>query len=124
MRDLVKRTVARFGRLDVLVNCAGTGGTPGPVVEQTSDSYAATFDTNVLGTILGMKHALRVMKPQGQGSVVNVSSTMGHKGAPGASIHRQQARGGRADEVGGAGEVLPSECALMLLRRVRWRPAC
>jgi NAD(P)-dependent dehydrogenase (short-subunit alcohol dehydrogenase family) len=87
MRALVDRSVARFGRLDVIVNCAGTEGTPGPVVEQTGESYAATFDTNVLGTVLGMKHAMRVMGPQGRGSVVNVSSTMGHKGAPGASMY-------------------------------------
>src|SRR3954466_8897551 len=39
--DLVDRTVARFGRLDILVNNAGTEGTPGPVAEQTGDSYAA-----------------------------------------------------------------------------------
>jgi NAD(P)-dependent dehydrogenase (short-subunit alcohol dehydrogenase family) len=84
---LVDRTVARFGRLDALINNAGTEGAPGPVVDQTNDSYAATFDTNVLGTILGMKHAMRVMRPHGQGSIVNVSSTMGHKGAPGASIY-------------------------------------
>jgi len=50
VRTLVDRTVARFGRLDAAVNNAGTEGYPGPVTEQTAESYAATFDTNVLGT--------------------------------------------------------------------------
>src|SRR5439155_4437880 len=47
IRDLVDQTVARFGRLDVAVNNAGTEGKPGPVIEQTAETYAATFDTNV-----------------------------------------------------------------------------
>ncbi len=51
MRELVDRTIARFGRLDAAVNNAGTEGHPGPVTEQTADSYASTFDTNVLGTL-------------------------------------------------------------------------
>jgi NAD(P)-dependent dehydrogenase (short-subunit alcohol dehydrogenase family) len=87
VRTLVDRTVARFGRLDAAVNNAGTEGKPGPVTEQSHDSFAATFDTNVLGTVLGMKHEMRVMQEQGHGSIVNVSSTYGHKGAPGASIY-------------------------------------
>ena len=52
VRNLVDKAVTRFGRLDVAVNNAGTEGKPGPVTEQTSDSYAAMFDTNVLGTLL------------------------------------------------------------------------
>jgi NAD(P)-dependent dehydrogenase (short-subunit alcohol dehydrogenase family) len=84
---LVDRTVARFGRLDVAVNAAGTEGKPGPLTEQTPESYAATFDTNVLGTLLSMKHELRVMKAQGKGSIVNISSTSGHQGAARAPIY-------------------------------------
>ena len=87
VRDLVDKSVTRFGRLDVAVNCAGTEGIPGPVTEQTAETYAATFDTNVLGTLLSMKHEMRVMLAQGSGSIVNVSSTYGRTGAAGASIY-------------------------------------
>src|SRR6202140_517193 len=87
VRDLVVQTVKRFGRLDIAVNNAGTEGLRGLVTEQTAESYAATFDTNVLGVLLSMKHELRVMQPQGRGSIVNLSSTAGQKGAPGASIY-------------------------------------
>jgi NAD(P)-dependent dehydrogenase (short-subunit alcohol dehydrogenase family) len=87
VRSLVDQTVKRFGRLDVAVNNAGTEGRPGPVTEQTAETYAATFETNVLGTMLSMKHELRVMQPQGNGSIINLSSTMGQRGAPGASLY-------------------------------------
>ena len=87
VRHLIDWTVERFDRLDAAVNNAGTEGKPGPVVDQTAESYAATFDTNVLGTLLSLKHELRVMTAQRSGSIVNISSTYGHDGAKGASVY-------------------------------------
>src|SRR6266446_3062672 len=87
VRSLVAQTIERFGRLDVAVNNAGTEGKPGPVIEQSPESYAATFETNVLGTLLSMKHEMRAMLTQGHGSIVNLSSTMGSRGAAGASMY-------------------------------------
>src|SRR6201986_5099366 len=87
VRNLIDKTVARFGRLDVAVNNAGTEGKPGPMTEQTPEGYAAMFDTNVLGTLLSMKHELRAMQPQGSGSIVNISSTMGERGAANLSLY-------------------------------------
>jgi NAD(P)-dependent dehydrogenase (short-subunit alcohol dehydrogenase family) len=87
VRNLVDQTVKRFGRLDIAINNAGTEGLRGLVTEQTAESYADTFDTNVLGVLLSMKHELRAMLPQGSGSIVNVSSAYGSVGAAGASVY-------------------------------------
>ena len=87
VRAVIDAVVARFGRLDVAVNSAGTEGQTGPITGQTIENYSAVFETNVLGTLLCLKHELRVMQPQGSGSIINLSSTMGHRGAPGTSLY-------------------------------------
>jgi NAD(P)-dependent dehydrogenase (short-subunit alcohol dehydrogenase family) len=87
VRSLVDKTVSHFGRLDVAVNNAATEGPRGLVTEETAESYAATFDTDVLGVLLSMKHELRVMLAQRSGSIVNVSSAYGRIGVPGATVY-------------------------------------
>jgi NAD(P)-dependent dehydrogenase (short-subunit alcohol dehydrogenase family) len=87
VRGLVDETVTRFGRLDVAVNNAATEGEVGPITEQTAETYAATFETNVLGVLLTMKHEVRAMQEHGSGSIINISSTYGHEGAAGASVY-------------------------------------
>jgi NAD(P)-dependent dehydrogenase (short-subunit alcohol dehydrogenase family) len=87
IRDLVAKTIARFGRLDIAVNNAATEGEVGPITEQTPKSIAATLDTNLVGVLLSMKHEILAMQGQGSGSIVNISSTYGHKGAAFASVY-------------------------------------
>ena len=84
---LIDETVKQFGRLDAAVNNAGIDGKFGPIAEKTPEEYKDVFDANVLGTLLSMKHEMRVMRRQGFGSIVNLSSSMGVKGAPNASLY-------------------------------------
>ncbi|HEY4353604.1 MAG TPA: glucose 1-dehydrogenase [Paraburkholderia sp.] len=87
VRQLVEQTVARFGRLDIAVNNAGTEGESEPLVELTAANYESTFAVNVLGTLLALKYELRVMLVQGAGSIINLSSIAGHAGFACASVY-------------------------------------
>src|ERR1700751_1942712 len=77
VKNLVEKTVARFGSLDIAVNNAGTGGNPGSAADVTPDSYQAIFDTNGHGVLLGMKYEIRPMLPQVKGTIVNSAHARG-----------------------------------------------
>jgi NAD(P)-dependent dehydrogenase (short-subunit alcohol dehydrogenase family) len=87
VRSVVEQTVERFGRIDVAVNNAGTEGQLAPIVEQTASNYEDTFSVNVLGTLLSLKHEMRVMLAQGAGSIINLSSIAGQVGIAGGSVY-------------------------------------
>ena len=85
---VVTATVAKFGRLDCAVNCAGINEDFTLITEVEADLFDRMTAVNVRGTLLGMKHQIRQMVAQGgPGSVVNMSSILGHVGAPHASIY-------------------------------------
>jgi 3(or 17)beta-hydroxysteroid dehydrogenase len=69
-----------FGRLDILVNCAGVSLLK-DIEATTLDEWRSVMTVNLDGTFLGCKHAIRVMKERGGGSIVNMSSVAGLIGA-------------------------------------------
>jgi len=80
---LVDLAVSRFGALDVMFNCAGIVGAVGPVDTTPAAEWQASIDVLLNGVFYGMKHAARVMKPRGSGSIVSMASTAGVMGGLG-----------------------------------------
>jgi NAD(P)-dependent dehydrogenase (short-subunit alcohol dehydrogenase family) len=82
----VEATLARFGRIDVLVNNAGFGQF-GPFEEIEPEAVERQFATNVFGTFNVTRAVLPVMRRQRAGHVINMSSNGGFKGVSGASMY-------------------------------------
>ncbi|MBI3250044.1 MAG: SDR family oxidoreductase [Deltaproteobacteria bacterium] len=73
VENLIARTRNQFGRIDILVTCAG-GAIFGPLVDSQRSDWEGLINANILGTYLCCKHALKVMLPQRSGHILNVLS--------------------------------------------------
>jgi NAD(P)-dependent dehydrogenase (short-subunit alcohol dehydrogenase family) len=80
VKALIDRGVAEFGRLDCLVNDAGTGSPMVSITEVAAEHFSSVFDTNVRGVMFGMKYAAPVLIAQGSGSIITIGSAAGLRG--------------------------------------------
>jgi NAD(P)-dependent dehydrogenase (short-subunit alcohol dehydrogenase family) len=77
VKAMIDHAVTRFGRLDCLVNNAGTGSPMVSISAVTGEHFSSVFDTNVRGAIFGMKHAAPIMTAQRSGSIITIASAAG-----------------------------------------------
>jgi len=88
VRAMVEKTIATYGRLDYAFNNAGViEEKPGPLVEQSEETFGRIMDINVKGVWLSMKYEIPEMLKHGGGAIVNMSSVAGFVGFPGLGIY-------------------------------------
>jgi NAD(P)-dependent dehydrogenase (short-subunit alcohol dehydrogenase family) len=85
-QNAIETTISNFGRLDIMVNNAGTGG-PGDVEETTEDIWQSQMDVHAKGVFLGTKYAIPEMRKVGGGSIINISSIYGIVGSVGSTAY-------------------------------------
>ena len=85
---LVRKTVEKYGRLDVAFNNAGIEGSWSPIAEQSEEDWDRTIDINLKGTWLCLKYEIQQMLKQGGGgAIVNMASVAGLIGSAGAATY-------------------------------------
>lgn len=82
VENLVQAAIEQYGRLDIAINNAGIGTGMKSLVDTTEADMDINFAVNTKGVFFGMKHQVKAMLAQGEGSILNVSSMAGIGGAP------------------------------------------
>jgi 3-oxoacyl-[acyl-carrier protein] reductase len=87
--DLVAKTLAKFKKIDILVNCVGIRGpVPTPMIEISEKDWRTVIDTNINGAFFLTKAVAKTMIPNGEGKkIVIISSQVGIKGMAGSSVY-------------------------------------
>ncbi len=75
--DALETAVSTWGRLDVVFNNAGVVGAVGSIDETPSDAWRRTIDILLNSVFYGCKHGVRLMRPNGSGSIINTTSVAG-----------------------------------------------
>lgn len=81
VREVVERTVAQFGHIDILINNAGTSW-GAPVEEMRLEHWNKVIETNLTGTFLFSQAVGKIMIPRQRGKIINIASVAGMRGAP------------------------------------------
>lgn len=88
MEEAIKRTIDRFGKLDIAVNNAGITGTAGiPLQDIDPEVWREVIDTDITGIFYSMKYEIPAMLTNGSGAIVNLSSANGIVGLPGMAAY-------------------------------------
>ena len=80
VENYVKHNLEKFGRIDGFFNNAGIEGKQNLTEDYTSEEFEKVVGINLNGVFFGMKHVLKIMKEQGEGSIVNTASVGGIRG--------------------------------------------
>lgn len=93
VEGVIQEAVARWGRIDILVNNAALLGANGPYLELTSETWDRVIAVNLTGAFICSQLVARVMAQQGGGAIVNISSTNGRMPQPNCAAYAA-AKGG------------------------------
>lgn len=87
VKDYVRASVDRFGKIDVFYNNAGIEGDVRKITDYPLESFRRVLDVNVVGVFLGLKHVLPVMLARNKGSIINTASIAGLLGTPEVAVY-------------------------------------